>query len=172
MKTVSLNTNEYVSYQKMYLDLVKEEKVITLLEDSLKEFVVLVDAISDEKLNYAYQEGKWTIKEVLLHMIDTERIFQYRALRFAREDKTILPGFSENDFVPYSNANSRSKQSLLAEFKAVRASTMSLYESFSADALLVIGNSSGGTMSVRGLGYLIVGHQTHHINIIKERYLS
>lgn len=171
MKTVSLNTNEYVPYQKMYLDLVKEEKIVTLLEDSLREFVVLVDVISDEKLNYAYQEGKWTIKEVLLHMIDTERIFQYRALRFAREDKTMLPGFSENDFVPYSNANSRSKQSLLAEFKAVRASTMSLYESFSADTLLVIGNSSGGTMSVRGLGYLIVGHQTHHINVIKERYL-
>ena len=98
MKTISLNTNEYVAYQKMYLDLVEAEQIVKLLERSLNEFIVLVGELSDEKLNYAYQEGKWTVKELILHMIDTERIFQYRALRFAREDKTMLPGFSENDF--------------------------------------------------------------------------
>lgn len=172
MDTVSLNQNEYVAYQKMYLDLVEDAKIVTLLGKSLNEFVALVDGLSDRELNYAYQEGKWTVKEVLLHMIDTERIFQYRALRFAREDKTMLPGFSENDFVPHSNANSRTKKSLLEEYNAVRLSTIALYATFDSATELLIGNSSGGTMSVRALGYLIVGHQTHHVNVIKERYLN
>lgn len=172
MKTISLNTNEYVAYQKMYLDLVEAEQIVTLLEQSLNEFTILINGLSDEKLNYAYQEGKWTIKELILHMIDTERIFQYRALRFAREDKTMLPGFSENDFVPFSKANSRTRESLLEEYRVVRESTIALYKSFSDEVLLIVGNSSGGTMSVRALGYLIVGHQTHHVNIIQERYLN
>jgi uncharacterized damage-inducible protein DinB len=172
MKTISLNTNEYVAYQKMYLDLVEAEQIVTLLDRSLKDFVGFINGLPDDMLNYAYQEGKWTIKELILHMIDTERIFQYRALRFSRDDKTILPGFSENDFVSYSNANSRTKESLLAEYRAVRESTIVLYKTFSDEVLLIVGSSSGGTMSVRGLGYLIVGHQAHHVNVIKERYLN
>lgn len=172
MKTIKLNSNEYVPYQKMYLDLVENKPLVASLEASLNDFIAFFEAIPDDKLSFAYKEGKWTIKEVLLHMIDTERIFQYRALRFAREDKTMLPGFSENDFVPYSNANSRSKESLLKEYKAVRLSTIALYETFSDENLKIVGNSSGGAMSVRGLGYLIVGHQIHHVNIIKERYLG
>ena len=159
MNTVSLNVNEFVPYQKMYLDLVTDIPVISSLQLSLEEFTVFFETIPLDKFSYAYKEGKWTINEVLLHMIDTERIFQYRALRFAREDKTMLPGFSENDFVPHSNANSRTKASLLAEFKAVRLSTIHLYQSFSSEKLLIVGNASGGTMSVRALGYLIVGHQ-------------
>jgi hypothetical protein len=172
MKAVSLNANEYVLYQKIYLDLVNDEPIIASLEKSFGDFVAFYEGIDIEKMNYAYKKHKWTIKEVVLHMIDTERIFQYRALRFAREDKTMLSGFSENEYVVHSNSSSRSKESLLAEFKAVRMSTIALYESFNTATLMELGNSSGSTMSVRGLGYLISGHQIHHTNIIKERYLG
>ena len=171
MKTVRLNSNEYVPYQKMYLDLVLDKPIVSLLLTSLDEFIDFCEAIEPSKLNFAYSEGKWTVKEVLLHIIDTERVFQYRALRFSRKDKTILPGFSESDFVSCSQANSRSIASLLLEFKAVRMSTIALFETFNDDVLLLLGNSGENTMSVRGVGYLVVGHQTHHINIIKAHYL-
>lgn len=171
MSAIKLHTNEYVPYQKMYIDLVADKPINTLLATSLKEFVSFLGEIPSSKFTYAYEAGKWTINDVLLHMIDTERIFQYRALRFSREDKTDLPGFSENDFVPHSNANSRTVESLLVEYNAVRMSTITLYKTFSDATLQIIGNASGSTMSVRALGYLIVGHQQHHINVIKERYL-
>lgn len=172
MKTVRLNSDEYVPYQKMYLDLVFDKPIVPLLLTSLEEFLKFCESIKPEELNFSYNEGKWTVKEVLLHIIDTERIFQYRALRFARQDKTMLPGFSENDYVSYSHAKDRSIASLMLEFKAVRMSTVALFETFNDDTLLQLGSSGGNTMSVRGAGYLILGHQTHHVNIVKERYLS
>jgi len=171
MDISTLNVNEYVPYQKLYLDLVPEMFLVGALEGSLLEFVSFFRGIDAKKLNYSYQEGKWTIKELMLHVIDTERIFQYRALRFARGDKTDLPGFSENEFVANSNANARSLVSLLDEFVRLRKSTISLFESFSEDTLLKIGGSGGDTMSVRAAGYLIIGHQKHHVNIVKQRYL-
>jgi len=171
MNVLTLNVNEYVSYQRIYLDLVPNKPLIDTLEDALQEFVAFFNGIDAEKLNYSYQEGKWTIKELMLHVVDTERIFQYRALRFARADKTDLPGFSENDFVSNSNANDRSLISLLDEFVVLRKSTISLFETFSEDTLLKIGISGGNTMSVRAAGYLIIGHQKHHVNIVKQRYL-
>lgn len=166
-----LNANEYVPYQKIYLDLVPNTSLINAFEDALQEFVVFFKGIDVEKLSYSYKEGKWTVKELMLHVIDTERIFQYRALRFARADKTDLAGFSENDFVATSNANGRNLTSLLDEFVTLRKSTISLFESFSADTLLKIGVSGGNTMSVRAAGYLIIGHQKHHVDIVKQRYL-
>jgi len=171
MDISSLNVNEYVPYQKLYLDLVSDTPLINALEGALLEFVVFFNNIDAEKLNYSYQEGKWTIKELMLHVIDTERIFQYRALRFARADKTDLPGFSENDFVSNSCATNRSLASLLGEFVTLRKSTISLFETFSEDTLLKIGISGGNTMSVRAAGYLVIGHQKHHVNIVKQRYL-
>jgi len=171
MNTVTLSVNEYVPYQKLYLDLVPDTPLINALEDALQGFVVFFKGIDAEKLSYSYQEGKWTIKELMLHVIDTERIFQYRALRFARADKTDLAGFSENDFVSTSNANDRDLPSLLDEFVTLRKSTISLFETFSEDTLLKIGVSGGDAMSVRAAGYLIIGHQKHHVNIVKQRYL-
>lgn len=171
MDVLILNDNEYVPYQRIYLDLVSNNPLISSLEDTLQEFVAFFKGIDTEKLNYSYQEGKWTIKELMLHVVDTERIFQYRALRFARADKTDLAGFSENDFVSNSNSSGRSLTSLLNEFTTLRKSTISLFESFSEETLLKIGVSGGNTMSVRAAGYLIIGHQKHHVNIVKQRYL-
>lgn len=171
MDMETLNVNEYVPYQRIYLDLVPNKPLMNALEDALQGFILFFKGIDVEKLSYSYQEGKWTIKELILHVIDTERIFQYRALRYARADKTDLAGFSENDFVSTSSANGRDLTSLLGEFVALRKSTITLFESFSEDVLLKIGISEGNTMSVRAAGYLIIGHQKHHISIVKQRYL-
>ncbi|NQY29225.1 MAG: DinB family protein [Flavobacteriaceae bacterium] len=171
MITELLKVEEYVSYQSMYLDLVEDKPIVVSLEGSLHEFISFFNSIEEAKLSFSYKEGKWTVRELLLHLIDTERIFQYRALRFARNDKTSLPGYDENFYVPNSNANSRDIASLLKEYEAVRNSTIALFNSFNEETMLVIGYSGGDTMSVRAIAYVILGHQIHHINIVKERYL-
>lgn len=130
-----------------------------------------MDEISDKKLGFAYAEGKWTLAEAIVHIIDTERIFQYRSLRIARNDKTPLPGFDQDDYVPQSNASGRSTTSLIEEYKAVRDATITLFSSFDEEAMLRIGIASDSKMSTRALGFIISGHQAHHVKIIKERYL-
>lgn len=167
-----LKNSEYAPFYKLYIEEIGQElTILSGLELIGNEFVDLIDSLSDEKLNFAYAKNKWTIKEVIVHLIDAERIFSYRALRFARNDKTDLSGFEENDYVPFSEANKRSKGDLIAEFKAVRISTISLFQSFSDEMLLRIGTIGGNAMSVRALGFIILGHQKHHINVLQERYL-
>jgi uncharacterized damage-inducible protein DinB len=122
-------------------------------------------------MNYKYADNKWTIKDMLLHIVDAERVFAYRALRFARADNTNLPGFEHNDYVDRSNANYRSKSSLLNEYNAQRASTIQLFTNFTEEMLLQTGIASGNPMSVRALGFVIAGHEIHHCHIIKKHYL-
>ena len=136
-----------------------------------KRFVELINEVPENKLSFAYAEGKWTLAELLMHIIDAERVFQYRALRFARNDKTPMAGFDQNDYVPECNAKGRSKKDLLEEYAAVRESTILLFQSFDEEALKRVGNASGSDMSTRAMGFIICGHQAHHLNIIKERYL-
>ncbi|PJB11291.1 MAG: damage-inducible protein DinB [Flavobacteriales bacterium CG_4_9_14_3_um_filter_40_17] len=167
-----LNNSEYAPFYKPYIEEIGQElDILTGLELIGNEFVDLINSLSEDKLNFAYAENKWTIKEVIVHLIDSERIFSYRALRFARNDQTDLSGFEENDYVPFSDANKRSKSDLIAEFKTVRTSTISLFQSFSDEMLLRAGTIGGNTMSVRALGFIILGHQKHHINVVKVRYL-
>lgn len=172
MDSSIFNSNEYIAYQKMYLDLVPDVFLITALDDALLDFVAFFKNIDSEKLTYSYQEGKWTIKELIVHVIDTERVFQYRALGFARGDKTDFPGFSEQDYALNSNANKRALAALLDEFIAVRKSTITLFQSFDEKTLLLIGNANKSTMSIRAIAYLIVGHQMHHVAVVKKRYLT
>ena len=146
-------------------------ELIEELKRGKSAFLSLFEEIPEEKLNYAYAEGKWSLAEVLIHMIDTERIFQYRALCIARNDKTLLPGFDQDAYVPYSNAANRSINSLIAEYTAVRDSTISLFNSFDDEAIKRVGTASGSKMSVRALGFIISGHQAHHVQILRERYL-
>jgi hypothetical protein len=129
-------------------------------------------ALPEEKLNYRYAEGKWTIKEILAHLIDDERIYTYRALRFARNDMTELPGFDQNAYAPQSGANERTMDDLLEEFAAVRRSTIALFNSFDDRVWTRTGVGSGNVMSVRAAAYHIAGHELRHVNTIKERYLS
>ena len=164
--------DEYNSYFKTYIDdLVTNGKSIiqNLIEtgNHLEQFVA---TIPKEKELYVYAEGKWTFKEILVHVIDTERIFNYRALRFARNDSTELQGFDHDFYNKNVSATSRELEELLDEFKTVRASSISLYKSFSEEVLLRKGSASGNIISVRAIGFLISGHQKHHLKIFKERY--
>lgn len=168
-----ISKSEYAPYFEQYMQLVsvKEMSIIDNLEASQKEFHNLLDNLPVEKHNYAYDEGKWTLKELIQHVIDTERVFCYRALCFARNDKTELPGFDQDIFVDNDNANDRDFYELLSEMDVLRKSTIQMFKSFTSEALLRKGIASKNSISVRALGYLFSGHQLHHVNIITERYL-
>lgn len=163
--------NEYAPYFEQYMQLVsKDEKsIIENLVASQKVFDDVLRNLPVEKHNFSYAEGKWTMKELIQHIIDTERVFSYRALCFARNDNTSLPGFDQDVFVENDNANDRNYYDLLNEMEVLRKSSIQLFKSFSDEALLRVGVASNNKISVRALGYLFSGHQIHHLNIIKER---
>ncbi|HRG18945.1 MAG TPA: DinB family protein [Flavobacterium lutivivi] len=172
MNIKDLKSNEYASFYGGYINQVSDEyTLIEELEISVHRLVKFVREIPMDKFDYRYAEGKWTIKDILQHLIDAERVFAYRALCFARNDKTELPGFEEDDYVLEANANRRSIQDLLTELLIVRQSTLALFKTFSNEQLLRIGIASNNPMSVRALGFVIIGHQNHHQKVFEERYL-
>ena len=172
MKPSQLLSSEYASFYANYINQVSEEhSLVEELEISVHRLVKFVQDIPLDKFDYRYAEGKWTIKDILLHLIDAERIFAYRALRFARNDKTPLASFDENNYVDEAHANKRTIQDLLSEMLVVRQATLSLFKSFSEEQLLRKGIASNNLMSVRALGFTIIGHQNHHQRIFLERYL-
>jgi uncharacterized damage-inducible protein DinB len=162
--------DEFPVFYKGYIDTVGDD-VLAELENQIESLPKFLSAISEEKASFAYAEGKWTIKEVLGHMLDTERIMSYRALCFARQDATALPGFDENDYVKYAHFADRSLQSLLDEFIVLRKSTMYLLKSFNQEELNRSGISNDKPITVRALIYILAGHVNHHQQILKERYL-
>jgi uncharacterized damage-inducible protein DinB len=154
-----------------YLNLVKEDDVVKALKKNTKQFRKLLDSIPRKKIDYAYAEGKWTIKQLLQHVIDAERVFTYRAMTFSRKDATPLPGFDENQWADNAQTNHRQWSDLVNEFKAVRKSTELLFESFTEDQLLSTGTASSQPANALAFGFICAGHALHHIRIIKERYL-
>lgn len=166
-----INPEEYNSYYTPYIKLATNENICKGLTINLKKVVDFYKSIPEEKLDYSYAEGKWSVKDILLHIIDTERIFSYRALRISRNDKTPILGFEQDDYVLYANAKNRSIDSLLDEYISVRQSTLSLFESFTDAQLKFTGLASGSPISVRAIGYILTGHENHHNNVIVERYL-
>ena len=171
MNSNQLLKNEYSAYFATYINIVGNVELLEELEISLHDFIRFCQNIPMDKFDYRYAEGKWTIKEIIQHIIDAERIFSYRALRISRNDKTPLSGFNENDYVDNTNGNSRSLQELLTEMAVVRQSTLSLFKSFSYEQLLRFGIASNNEISVRAIGFIIIGHQKHHQKIFEERYL-
>jgi len=172
MKPTDLQPDEFAGFYANYINQVSSEYTLTEeLEISVHRFIKFVQNIPMDKFDYRYAEGKWTIKDIILHLIDAERIFAYRALRFARNDKTELPGFEENDYVTEANASKRSIQDLLSELAVVRQATLSLFKSLSEEELMRKGIASKNTISVRALGFVIIGHQNHHQRVFEERYL-
>lgn len=172
MKIRDIKHDEYAPYQEAYIKLVDDAYSLTEeLEISVHNFIHFVREIPMDKYEYRYAEGKWTIKEIIQHIIDSERIFAYRALRFSRGDETALPGFDENMYGNNADAENRSINDLLTEMSAVRHANIMMFKSFSQEALLRKGTASGYTVSVRAFGFLLIGHQNHHIKIFKERYL-
>jgi hypothetical protein len=164
-------SNEYPPYYQGYLDLVKGGDVIRTLKDQIIDIQAVISTIPEEKEGFAYAEGKWTIKEVIGHIIDTERVLAYRAMRFARKDKTILPGFDENTFVANANFNKRTLYELAHEFAIVREANITMFKTFEKDQLIEKGNANGQQVSVRSIIYMIAGHAAHHVNVIRTKYL-
>ena len=154
-----------------YINKTKGDDVMTALRNSTRELFSLLKSIPPEKHDHRYAEGKWTVKEVVQHMIDGERVFSYRALRFARKDDTPLPGFDENLFAQTAKADKRSWNDLVEEFAALRKSTESMFASFDNEQLEQSGVANENSTYVLGIGYILAGHVNHHCQIIKERYL-
>jgi len=171
MKVSDILENEYAGHFGTYIKQAGDGILIEELEISLHEFIRFVQNIPMDKFDYRYAPGKWTIKDIIQHVMDTERIFAYRALRFSRNDKTALPSFEEDDYANNTNSNSRSIQDLLTEFSALRYSTLLFYKSLSEEQLKRIGIASGNQISVRALGFVMIGHQKHHQKVFEERYL-
>lgn len=163
---------EHSGFYSDYVQKAQAEDLIEGLTASYVYIMGLMQGLSEEQLLHRYADGKWSIKEVLVHIMDTERIFAYRALRFARQDKTELPGFDQDLYIKPSKADSRDINNILAEYIAVRNATIELFRNFNEEDLNQKGIGSGIEISVRAMGYVILGHEVHHLKIIRERYLG
>jgi uncharacterized damage-inducible protein DinB len=160
------------SFYRGYIENVMDMDVLDALKQSSKIALTIFRGIPEDMGEYRYEKGKWTIKELFNHMMDAERIFAYRALRFSRNDKTPLPGFEEKDYATVANAHARSLQQLTDEMERLRETTIDLYQSFTSDMIKREGLANNNKISVVHLGYIIAGHETHHRKIIVERYLN
>jgi hypothetical protein len=171
MNLSQLNENEYNPHYKHYILELGNVDLFEILMFSSEELLETVKDLSEEKMVFRYDEGKWSIKELLQHIIDTERIMSYRALRFSRNDATELQGFDENWYVDNSNGNDRNTIDLVEEFTCTRRASISLFKSFTDEMMLLSGTANESDITVRALGFIIAGHQMHHLKMIKERYL-
>lgn len=159
-------------YYHKYINQVEGDDLSKVFKKQTRSFLKFLDGIPKKKRDYKYAENKWTIKEVLQHIIDAERVFAYRAMCFARKDATPLPGFDENNYAANAKVENRKWKDLVEEFTAVRRSTEMLYDSFDEEQLETNGTASGKSVYVLAIGYIIAGHANHHINVTKERYLN
>lgn len=167
----STRSADLPAYLQNYLRKARGKTVLEAQENALARTIALFGVIDEERGSYRYAAGKWSIKEVLQHLNDCERIFTYRALRFARNDATALPPFEENDYTSASEADRLPLALLLAEHKAIRASTLALFASFTPVMMARAGMASGNRVSVEQLGLIAAGHAEHHCDIHEERYL-
>lgn len=166
-------TGEYQPFYAGYIQLVPRDRhPLEQLQQQGQTLLDLMRSLRTEQHQYAYAPGKWTIQELVLHLLDAERIFGYRALRFARADQTPLPGMDENLFVANARTHERSMSEILDEYVAVRAATIATFRGFSPEVYTNIGTANDAPISVRALLYCIAGHELHHLNIIRERYLK
>jgi hypothetical protein len=171
MNKNQLAPEEFHPYFGIYINQVGNKTLLSALKEGKDETIQFYNSIPASKLEYTYAEGKWTPKEILLHLIDAERVFTVRALFFARSKNAELSGFDENIFAENSNANQRTIENLMEEYELVRNSTIALFESLTEDALKNTGKASGNVLSARAAGFIICGHEIHHIQVMKERYL-
>ena len=172
MTRAAIQPNEYHEYYSQYLDLVHDNTELIEVYISGKEnMLALLHAIPEDKMTYRYQPEKWSINELIQHLIDTERVFMYRCFRIARNDRTELAGFNQDDFITPSEADLKSKAAIIEEFTINRNNSISLLKSLSDKNLCFIGNANGGDASARSIAFTVLGHDMWHTNIIKERYL-
>lgn len=164
-------TNEYAAYYDRYISLVTDDEIEPVLAAQTTELQDIFTGIPEEKGTFAYDEGKWTIKEVLSHLIDGERMFAYRALRISRGDETPIEGFEQDGYIENSHANDRSFAELLEEFNLLRRANLLLFNNLDDTGWTRVGTASENKISVRALAYIMAGHVRHHENILKEKYL-
>jgi len=163
---------EYAPYYERYISLVPEADITSTLAAQQDELRSLFAAVPEEKGAYAYADGKWTIKELLSHIIDGERIFAYRALRISRGDKSPIEGFEQDDYIATSNANNRTFADLLDEFTLERQANLHLFRNISAVGSQEIGTANDNPISARAIAWIMAGHVRHHLDVLKTRYLS
>tara|TARA_R100001369_G_scaffold20091_1_gene36779 strand:+ start:283357 stop:283875 length:519 start_codon:yes stop_codon:yes gene_type:complete len=161
---------EYHPFYKNYIDQLPNEDLISILKDLKVEFVGFLKNLKKEDLTYNYAEGKWTVAQSLQHLIDTERIFQYRALTIARADLTPLPGFDQDAYVPVSKAEKRTLPGFIKEFEAVRDAGIALFESFDEEMFSKVSEASKSHLSPKAAGFILAGHQKHHLALFKSHY--
>ncbi len=163
---------DYAQYYERYISEIKGSNILKVLESQLSETIVFLKSVPEEKGSHKYAEGKWTVKEVIGHFTDTERIFAYRALCFARGEAKILPGFEQDDYVSSGKFNAKPLSDLINEFRLVRESNLVLFKSFDADSLAKAGYVDENRITVSAILFIIAGHTKHHLKIIKEKYLN
>lgn len=166
-----MNSENYPPYFRPYIEKIPEGAPLELLALNLKETLSTLAMVSDEQANQAYAPGKWSIKDLVQHLIDTERIFCYRALSIARGESSSLLGYDHDTYVVEAKANHRSLKSLLEELKNLRTATIDLFRSLSQEMLEKEGNANGLAMTPQKLQYILIGHELHHRSILVERYL-
>ena len=163
--------SEYAPSYEGYVSRVPDGDIVAALGKQLEETLALIRGISESRGDFRYAEGKWSIKELLGHVIDSERVFAYRALRFARGDTTPLSGFEQDDFVKGADFNKRTLADLAKEYEYVRRATISLFESLEDRAWERRGTANNNDVSVRALAFIMAGHERHHVEILRTRYL-
>jgi hypothetical protein len=166
------NKTEYAAYYHTYVEKVPDGDIIKVMKKQNDQVKLLLKNVSGKKSLYRYLPDKWSVREVLGHMIDTERVFAYRALRFARNDANNLPGFDENEYVRQSNYNDIKLKDLVEEFITIRKSNIIMFKNFSDEAELRKGTANGNPFTVRAMAYIMAGHVNHHLKVLKERYLK
>lgn len=171
MKLNEISTTEYGSYYNTYISKLGEVELLDGLKEGLADFHSFVKSIPSDKYGYRYAEGKWDLKEIIQHIIDTERVFAYRAMCISRGDQTSFPGFDENSYADHAIVEHRRMEDLIEEFDLVRKSTIALLRSLKEKELAIIGTASNTPASPRAIGFIILGHQLHHSRVFNERYL-
>lgn len=161
---------ELPPFYHRYVEPLKGKDLLEVLESTNHKTQSFLNNLEESNGDFRYASGKWSVKEVICHMLDAERIFCFRALTFARNDKTELPGFDENTYAPQANAEVRTIAELVMEATRLRATTFDLFKSFSDEMLNRTGVANKGSFTVRGIGYIIAGHELHHLNVLQERY--
>ncbi len=171
-RTIKPGPEEHAPYYRGYIDEAPSGDVVQGLQGQLAETVALLRAIPEARADHRYAPGKWSIKEVVGHLCDSERVFAYRALRFARDDQTELAGFDENAWVPAAGFGARTLSDLAGEFAAVRLSTLALLGTLDDGAAVRSGVANGHRITVRALAWIMAGHERHHVRVLRERYLA
>lgn len=163
---------EYAPFYRGYIEQVEGRDALAALREALDNTTRFLQSIPTEKWNFRYAPGKWSLKESVIHMLDTERVFSYRALRISRNDQKPLQGFDQDDYIPFYHAETRSPESVIEEYRSIRLATLSLFQNLDEAAVNRMGTASGKGVSVRALAYMIAGHEQHHMRLAREKYLA